>query len=113
MRRTKRQRSDWIGVASLLSAGPEGHDDMGKGIVGMITQLGTVAIAATIGMMGLDFVFRGQRLLGGGFVAFAVLMVLVEEYITTPDDVAGDLAASVVGTVAKEPESESDSERND
>ncbi|WP_136716740.1 DUF7533 family protein [Halorientalis salina] len=86
---------------------------MDTGIVGMITQLGTVAIAATIGMMGLDFFFRGQRLLGGGFVAFAVLMVLVEEYITTPGDVAGDLAASVVGTVAKEPERESDSERSE
>ncbi len=77
---------------------------MGKGIIGTITMFGTVAVAAMIGMMGVDFFFRGQRLVGGGFVAFAVLMVLVEEYITTPGDVAGDVAATVVGKVAKEPD---------
>jgi len=81
---------------------------MGTGIVGMITQLGTVAVAAMIGMMGVDFFFHGQRLVGVGFVAFAVLMVLVEEYVTTPGDVAGDLAASVVGKVVEKPEGEPD-----
>lgn len=78
---------------------------MGKGIIGTITMFGTVAIAATIGMVGVDyFFFRGQRLLGGGLLAIAVLMVLVEEYITTPGDVAGDVASTVVGKVVKKPD---------
>ena len=81
---------------------------MGKGIIGTITMFGTVAVAAMIGMMGIDFFLQGQRLVGGGFVAFAVLMVLVEEYITTPGDVAGDVAATVVGKVAKKPDDDGD-----
>jgi hypothetical protein len=77
---------------------------MGKGIVGTITMFGTVAVAAMIGMMGADFFFRGQRLVGAGFVGFAILMVLVEEYVTTPGDLATEAATGAAGAIVATPE---------
>ncbi|MFB6178489.1 MAG: hypothetical protein ABEI77_02045 [Halorientalis sp.] len=100
-------------VASFLPAGCKGRFEMGKGIIGTITMFGTVAVAAMIGMMGVDFFFRGQRLVGAGFVVFAVLMVLVEEYVLTPGDVAGDLAGTVVDAVIKDPEETDASEKGE
>lgn len=79
---------------------------MAKGIIGQIQFFGTVVFAATIGMMGVDFFFRGDRLLGAGFVLFAILMVAIEEYVTKPTDVAADAAKETVGKVVKKPDEE-------
>ena len=37
-------------------------------------------------------------------------MVLVNEYVASPGDIPGMLAGKVVGSVAKEPETETDEE---
>lgn len=86
---------------------------MAKGIIGQIQLFVTVVFAATVGMMGVDFLFSGQQLVGAGFLALAVLMVLVEEYITKPTDIAADAATSAVGTVVKDPERDTETDENE
>ncbi|WP_254543212.1 DUF7533 family protein [Halomarina pelagica] len=72
---------------------------MARGIIGTLQLAVTVAFAAPIALLGLSFLRSGETLLGAGFVAFAVLMLLVEEYLTTPQDVPAKVAEKAVGTV--------------
>ena len=72
---------------------------MGKGIIGTVTMFGTVAIAATVAFMGIDFLLSGKRTLGAGFLLLAVVMVLVEEYVITPGDVPAKVAEEAAGAV--------------
>ena len=81
---------------------------MGRGILGLVGLAVTLAFAVPVGLLGLDMLTRGNTLVGGGFVAFAVLMVVLQEYLTTPGDVPGRVAGRLVGSVAKEPESDPD-----
>ena len=81
---------------------------MGRGILGTVGLAVTLAFAIPVGLLGLDMLTKGDTLLGGGFLAFAVLMVVLQEYLTTPGDIPGRVAGRLVGTVAKEPEGEPD-----
>jgi hypothetical protein len=81
---------------------------MGRGILGLVGLAVTLAFAVPVGLLGLDMLTRGNTMVGGGFVAFAVLMVVLQEYLTTPGDVPGRVAGRLVGSVAKEPESDPD-----
>jgi hypothetical protein len=81
---------------------------MGRGILGTVGLAVTLAFAIPVGLLGLDMLTRGDTLLGGGFLAVAVLMVVLQEYLTTPGDIPGRVAGRLVGTVAKEPEGESE-----
>lgn len=77
---------------------------MGKGILGLI-QLGVaLAFAIPVGLLGLDKLAAGELVIGGSFLGLAVLMVAVEEYLTTPADLPGKLAEKTLGKVPKEPE---------
>lgn len=79
---------------------------MGKGIVGLV-QLGIVlAFAVPVGLLGLEKLLAGDALVGGAFLGIAALMVAVEEYLTTPGDLPGKLAARTLGKVPKEPDSD-------
>ena len=82
---------------------------MGRGILGLVGLAVTLAFAIPVGLLGLDMLTKGDTLLGGGFLAFAVLMVLLQERLTTPGDVPGWVAGRLVGRVAKDPEDESES----
>lgn len=77
---------------------------MGKGILGTVQLAATLALAIPIGMFGLDYLLRGRTLMGGAALGIAVLMVVVEEYLTTPTDVPGKAAEKAVDTVVKEPD---------
>ena len=81
---------------------------MGRGILGTVGLAVTLAFAIPVGLLGLDMLTRGDTLLGGGFLAVAVLMVVLQESLTTPGDIPGRVAGRLVGTVAKEPEGESE-----
>jgi hypothetical protein len=81
---------------------------MSRGILGLVGLAVTLAFAIPVGLLGLDMLTKGDTLIGGGFLAFAVLMVVLQEYLTTPGDIPGRVAGRLVGTVAKEPERESD-----
>ncbi|WP_435196713.1 DUF7533 family protein [Natronomonas sp. EA1] len=81
---------------------------MGRGILGTIGLGLTLAFAIPVGLLGLDRLLAGDTLVGAGFLGLAVLMVAIEEYLTTPMDLPGKLAEKTVGAVAKEPEEKED-----
>jgi hypothetical protein len=86
---------------------------MTKSIIDTVTLALTLVFAIPVGLMGGNFLLSGQTILGSVFVVIAVLMVLVEEYLTTPTDLPGMAAKRVVGTVAKtEDETEQGRERS-
>ena len=72
---------------------------MGRGIIGLVGLAVTLAFAIPVGLLGLDMLTKGNTLVGGGFLAFAVLMVVLQEYLTTPGDIPGRVAGRLVGTV--------------
>ena len=82
---------------------------MGRGLLGLVGLAVTLAFAIPVGLLGLDMLTKGDTLIGGGFLAFAVLMVVLQEYLTTPGDIPGRVAGRLVGSVAKEPEPETGS----
>lgn len=80
---------------------------MGKGILDTVGLMAAVVFAVPVAFLGVDFLLRGEPLLGVGFLAIAVLMVAVEEYVTTPGDVPGAIAGRLADAVVKsEPEDE-------
>jgi hypothetical protein len=81
---------------------------MAKGIFGLVGLAVTLAFAIPVGLLGLDMLSDGNTLVGGGFLALAVLMVVLQEYVTSPSDLPGLLAGKLVGGVAKEPEDDSE-----
>jgi hypothetical protein len=83
---------------------------MGRGILGLVGLAVTLAFAVPVALLGLDMLGDGNTLVGGGFLAFAVLMVLLQEYVTSPMDLPGRLAGAVVGGIVKQPESGSGSD---
>ncbi|MFC7155699.1 hypothetical protein ACFQPA_09530 [Halomarina halobia] len=77
---------------------------MARGIIGTLQLAVAVAFAAPVALLGLEFLRSGDVLLGGGFLAFAALMILIEEYLTTPQDVPAKVAERAVGTALPDDE---------
>lgn len=77
---------------------------MGRGILGTIQLAVALAFAFPVALLGLDFLSRGQTLVGVGFLVVAVGMVAIEEYVTTPTDLPGKAAEKTVGAVVKQPD---------
>ncbi len=81
------------------------------GIIETIKFAGTLVLALPAALAGLDLLlFRGQTAFGVALIALAVGLVVVQHWLTTPTDVPELVAERVVGTVAKEPDSEADDE---
>ncbi|WP_137283873.1 DUF7533 family protein [Halorussus salinisoli] len=76
------------------------------GIMGTLQLAATLVFALPVGLLGVQFLLDGETLLGGGFVAVAVVMVALEEYLTTPTDVPGVMAEKTIGKVVKTPDDE-------
>jgi hypothetical protein len=74
---------------------------MAKSIIDTVTLALTLVFAIPVGLMGGNFLLSGRILLGSVFIALAVLMVVFEEYLTSPTDLPGMAAQRVVGTIAK------------
>lgn len=80
---------------------------MDTGILDMVQRVGTVALALTIALPGLDFLLlRSDLFLGGGLLALAALVLIVSESVRSPSDVPTTTAQRVVGAIAKEPDDE-------
>lgn len=77
---------------------------MARSIMGTIGLAATLAFAIPIALFGLDLLLRGDTLTGGAFLGIAALMILVEEYLTTPMDIPGKVAEKTLGSVVREPE---------
>lgn len=74
------------------------------GIISTVQLAVTLAFALPVGLLGVEQLLSGQTLVGAGLVVVAVLMVAVEEYVTTPADVPAEAAEKVAGAVVKEKE---------
>jgi hypothetical protein len=77
---------------------------MGRGIIGTVALFGTVVFAVPVAFIGLDFLLDGKTATGAGFLAAAVLMVVVEEWAMKPTDVATDVAADAASNIVSDPE---------
>lgn len=77
---------------------------MARSISDQVSFMIAVVIAAPVALAGVDMTLRGETTWGPVLLLFAALVLLVEKYVTTPQDVPGMAAAKAVGFVAKEPE---------
>lgn len=75
---------------------------MARGILGTLGLLGTLVFAVPLGFLGVQFLVSERYLMGGVFLGLAVAMVLLQEYLTTPQDIPGLVVEKVTGRVVGE-----------
>jgi hypothetical protein len=75
-------------------------------ILDTLTLALTVALAAPVVIAGAEAFAAGDRLLGGVLFGLAGLMLVVEEFLVSPADVAIAPLQRVAGAVVKEPDDE-------
>ena len=76
------------------------------GIISTLQLAVTLAFALPVGLLGVQFLLSGRTLFGAALVVVALLMVAIEEYVTTPTDVPAAAAEKAVGAVVKNEEGE-------
>lgn len=69
------------------------------GLLGTLQLAAVAALALPLLLFGVDWLLDGRTLAGAGFVALAVLMLLLPWRLTNPLDPA-DLAEAAIGRVA-------------
>jgi hypothetical protein len=79
---------------------------MARGILDTLGLAAALVLAIPIGLFGVEHLVRGDIVAGGLYLAIAVGMVAIEQYLTTPTDVPAAVAEKTVGTVAKTEEQE-------
>ncbi|WP_075937908.1 DUF7533 family protein [Halosegnis longus] len=77
---------------------------MARSIMSTVGLAATVALAVPLVIFGIEQLLAGEHLVGGIVLAIAALMVLIEEYLTTPTDIPGLVAEKTVGAVVEEPD---------
>jgi hypothetical protein len=88
---------------AFLATGSTLHT-MARGIIGTLQLVGTVVLAAPLAILGVQFLLSDRLLMGGLFVGLAVAMLLLEEYLTTPQDLPAIIAERAAGRVAGDEE---------
>jgi hypothetical protein len=78
---------------------------MPRGILELAGLAVTLAFAAPVALLGVDWLVRG-RPMGLVFLAMAAGMVAVEEYLVGPQDLPFRVLAGAAGRVAKDPDEE-------
>ena len=76
------------------------------GIIGTIQLAATLVFALPIALLGIEKLLAGDTTVGAAFVGVAVLMIVLEEYLTSPTDVPKSVAQKTIGKVAKTPDDE-------
>ena len=79
---------------------------MPRGILETIGLAATLVLAIPIALFGAEHLLRGELVAGVAYVAIAVGLVAIEQYLTTPADVPGAVAEKTVGAVVKTEESD-------
>ncbi|WP_433625796.1 DUF7533 family protein [Halomicrococcus sp. NG-SE-24] len=79
---------------------------MDLGILDTVSLAATLVFALPVALLGVERLLAGQTLVGGGFLAVGVLMVVLQEWLTTPTDVPAEAAQRVVGRVAESDDEE-------
>ncbi|WP_123536185.1 DUF7533 family protein [Halosimplex salinum] len=78
---------------------------MARSILGLFGLGTTLVFAIPVALLGLDFILvRGRTTWGIALLVAAGLMIAIEEYVTTPDDLAGTAVEKTVGAVVKSPD---------
>ena len=81
------------------------------GIIDTVKLAGTLIFAIPAAIAGLEFLLvRGNTPVGVALLGLAVSLVLIQHYLTMPTDIPGLIVQRVVGSIAKEPDSESEPE---
>lgn len=86
---------------------------MARSISEQLGFMTAVVIALLPAVAGLDLLFRGNTTWGLVLLGFAAAVLLVERYVTMPQDAPGIAAAKVVEKVAKDPEADADASDGD
>jgi len=74
---------------------------MARSILGLVGLGATLVFALPAAALGLEFLLvRGRTTAGVALLVAAVLMVVVEEFLTTPGDIPGIVAEQTVGRLA-------------
>lgn len=81
---------------------------MARSIAEQLSFATAVVVAAPITLAGLDMTLRGELTWGPVLLGVSVMILLVEKYVSTPQDLPGMAAAKAVGIIAKEPEDDLD-----
>lgn len=74
---------------------------MAQGILDTIGLLTVVVFAVPVALFGAEHLVRGEVVPGVAFLAIAVAMVAIEQYVVTPTDLPGMVAEKTVGAVVK------------
>ncbi|MDZ7745322.1 MAG: hypothetical protein U5K28_01870 [Halobacteriales archaeon] len=77
---------------------------MARSITSTIGLAATVALAVPLVIFGIEQLLAGEHLVGGVVLGVAALMLLIEEYLTTPTDIPEMVAEKTIGTVVEEPD---------
>lgn len=80
------------------------------GILDLLQTAAAVVLAAPIAMLGVAYLLDG-RVLGGAFILVAILLVVVQRILLTPEDVSLGLASDVTEQVVLDP-ADTDQEEN-
>ncbi|AHG00142.1 hypothetical protein HALLA_16385 [Halostagnicola larsenii XH-48] len=79
------------------------------GIIDTIKFAGILVFAIPAALAGLEFAFvRDEPLIGGTLLVLAVGLVLIDRLLTMPSDIPTMVAKRVAGSVASEPDSDTD-----
>jgi hypothetical protein len=79
---------------------------MSRGLLGTLQFAASVVVAVPVAAFGLFNLAEGSPLLGAGFLVLAVLVVVLEEAVTSPSDVPVALVERVAGRVVEPPDEE-------
>jgi len=74
---------------------------MARGILDTVGLAAALVLAIPVGLFGVEHLVRGDLIAGGAYLAIAVGMVAIEEYLTTPTDIPAAVAEKTVGAVVE------------
>jgi len=78
---------------------------MARSLFGLVGLGATLIFALPAAMLGLDYLLlQGRPTAGAGLIVIAILMIVVEEHITTPMDLPTMVADRTVGKLASTPD---------
>ena len=80
------------------------------GLIDTIKLAAVLIFAIPAALAGLEFLTRGDTLVGATLLGLAIGLVALKQFLTLPTDIPGMIVKRVVGTVIEEPETKSESE---
>lgn len=79
---------------------------MSRGILELLGSAATLIFALPLALAGGELLLRGHRFVGVGLLGIALVMVVVDHYVTGPGDLPELVASKLVGAVVQPPEEE-------